>query len=105
MGHIATSQAGRLSVTSALSALSEFDPEFNIINEPDDYYGQIGDTATFIVEAEGANLSYNWLCRPAGASSFEYLSSSDATANTLRVEMTAASKRIQDSLERASLFP
>ena len=91
MGHAATSQAGRLTVTSALSAISEFDPEFTIINEPDDYYGRPGDTATFIVEAEGANLSYQWLCRAPGANNFEYLTSSDATTNTLRVEMTAQS--------------
>lgn len=105
MGHIATSQAGKLTVTSALSTLSEFEPEFTVINEPDDYYGRPGDIATFIVEAEGANLSYQWLCRAPGADNFEYLTSSDATTNTLRVEMTAASKRIQDSLERAPLFP
>ena len=91
MGHIATSQAGQLTVTSALSTLSEFDPEFTIINQPDDYYGRPGDTATFIVEAEGANLSYQWLCRAPGASNFEYLTTSDATTNTLRVEMTAQS--------------
>ena len=91
MGHIATSQAGKLTVTSALSTLSEFEPEFTVINEPDDYYGRPGDIATFIVEAEGANLSYQWLCRAPGADNFEYLTSSDATTNTLRVEMTAAS--------------
>ena len=91
MGHIATSQAGKLTVTSAISPLSEFEPEFTVINEPDDYYGRPGDTATFIVEVEGANLSYQWLCRAPGANNFEYLTSSDATTNTLRVEMTAAS--------------
>ena len=91
MGHIATSQAGKLTVTSALSTLSEFEPEFTVINEPDDYYGRPGDIATFIVEAEGANLSYQWLCRAPGADNFEYLTSSDATTNTLRVEMTAES--------------
>jgi len=90
MGHIATSQAGKLSVTSSASTLSEFDPEFTVINEPDDYYGRIGDTATFIVEAEGANLSYQWLYRAPGANNFEYCTSSDATSNTIRVEMTAA---------------
>ena len=91
MGHIATSQAGKLTVTSALSTLSEFEPEFTVINESDDYYGRPGDIATFIVEAEGANLSYQWLCRAPGANNFEYLTSSDATTNTLRVEMTAES--------------
>ena len=37
MGHAATSQAGKLTVTSAVSTLSEFDPEYTLINEPDDY--------------------------------------------------------------------
>ena len=89
MGHAATSQAGKLTVTSAVSTLSEFDPEFTLINEPDDYYGRPGDTATFIVEAEGANLSYQWLCRAPGASNFEYLTGE--TSSTLRVDMTSAS--------------
>ena len=50
-----------------------------------------GDSATFIVEAEGDGLTYQWLCRAPGASSFEYLTGSDATSSTLRVEMTAES--------------
>ena len=90
MGHIATSQAGKLTVSSGLSTISEFEPEFTIINEPDDYYGRPGDTATFIVEAEGENLSYNWLCRAPGSSNFEYLTGE--TSPTLRVEMTAESE-------------
>ena len=90
MGHVATSQAGRLTVTSSVATYSEFDPEFTLINEPDDYYGRPGDTATFIVEAEGANLSYQWLCRAPGASNFEYLTGE--TSPTLRVEMTAESE-------------
>ena len=90
MGHAATSQAGKLTVTSAVSTLSEFDPEYTLINEPDDYYGRPGDTATFIVEAEGANLSYQWLCRAPGSSNFEYLTGE--TSPTLRVEMTAESE-------------
>ena len=90
MGHIATSQAGKLTVSSGLSTISEFEPEFTVINEPDDYYGRPGDTATFIVEAEGENLSYNWLCRAPGSSNFEYLTGE--TSPTLRVEMTAESE-------------
>ena len=90
MGHVATSQAGRLTVTSSVATYSEFDPEFTLINEPDDYYGRPGDTATFIVEAEGANLSYQWLCRAPGSRNFEYLTGE--TSPTLRVEMTAESE-------------
>ena len=51
---------------------------------------QISDTVTFI-EAEGDGLTYQWLCRAPGASSFEYLTGSDATSSTLRVEMAAES--------------
>lgn len=36
MGHAATSQAGKLTVTSSVATYSEFDPEFTLINEPDD---------------------------------------------------------------------
>ena len=90
MGHAATSQAGKLTVTSSVATYSEFDPEFTLINEPDDYYGRPGDTATFIVEAEGANLSYQWLCRAPGSRNFEYLTGE--TSPTLRVEMTAESE-------------
>ena len=35
MGHVATSQAGRLTVTSSVVTYSEFDPEFTLINEPE----------------------------------------------------------------------
>ena len=90
MGHVATSQAGRLTVTSSVATYSEFDPEFTLINEPDDYYGRPGDTATFIVEAEGANLSYQGLCRAPGSRNCEYLTGE--TSPTLRVEMTAESE-------------
>ena len=50
-----------------------------------------GNTVTFIIAAEGDGLTYQWLCRAPGASSFEYLTGSDATSSTLRVEMTAES--------------
>ena len=51
---------------------------------------QISDTVTFI-EAEGDGLTYQRLCCAPGASSFEYLTGSNATSSTLRVEMTAES--------------
>ena len=89
MGHTATSQAGKLTVTSNVSAIDEFNPEFTIINEPDDYYGRIGDTATFIVETEGSGLSYQWLCKAPDSDNFEYLTTSDAYTTTLRVALTA----------------
>ena len=93
MGHIATSQAGKLA--SSIASQSALDPEYTVINEPDDYYGRPGDIATFIVEAEGKNLSYQWLYQAPGSDEFVYCTSSDATTNTLRVEMTAESDGAQ----------
>lgn len=89
MGHTVTSQAGKLTVTRNASTLDEFGSEFTIINEPDDYYGRVGDTATFIVETAESGLSYQWLCRAPGSNTFEYLTSSDAYTSTLRVPLTA----------------
>ena len=93
MGHVATSQAGKLA--SSIASQSAWDPEYTIINEPDDYYGRPGDIATFIVEAEGKNLSYQWLYQAPGSDEFVYCTSSDATTNTIRVEMTAESDGAQ----------
>ena len=93
MGHVATSQAGKLG--SSIASQSAWDPEYTIINEPDDYYGRPGDIATFIVEAEGKNLSYQWLYQAPGSDEFVYCTSSDATTNTLRVEMTTESDGAQ----------
>lgn len=93
MGHVATSQAGKLA--SSIVGQSAWDPEYTIINEPDDYYGRPGDIATFIVEAEGENLSYQWLYQAPGTDELVYCTSSDATTNTIRVEMTAESDGAQ----------
>ena len=93
MGHVATSQAGKLA--SSIASQSAWDPEYTIINEPDDYYGRPGDIATFIVEAEGKNLSYQWLYQAPGTDELVYCTSSDATTNTIRVEMTAESDGAQ----------
>ena len=54
-------------------------------------FEQNSDTVTFIVEAEGDGLTYQWPCRAPGASSFEHSTGSNATSSTLRVEMTAES--------------
>ena len=93
MGHVATSQAGKLA--SSIASQSAWDPEYTIINEPDDYYGRPGDIATFIVEADGKNLSYQWLYQAPGTDELVYCTSSDATTNTIRVEMTAESDGAQ----------
>lgn len=57
IGHVVTFQAGKLTVTSVVSTLDEFN------NEPDDYYSRIGDTAAFIVDTSESNLGYLWLCK------------------------------------------
>lgn len=89
MGHVSKSQAGKLTVTGVAAAFNEFEPQYTMLNEPDDYYGRPGDTATFVVEVEGKELSYQWLYCPPGAGDFQYIP--DATSNTLRVPMTEAS--------------
>ena len=87
-----SAQADELTSSTVQSA---WDPEYTIINEPDDYYGRPGDIATFIVEAEGKNLSYQWLYQAPGTDELVYCTSSDATTNTIRVEMTAESDGAQ----------
>ena len=82
-------------LASSVAGQSAWDPEYTVIDEPDDYYGRPGDIATFIVEAEGKNLSYQWLYQAPGTDEFVYCTSSDATTNTLRVEMTAESDGAQ----------
>lgn len=58
MGHTAISQADKLLLAQGqATTLSWEEPEITITNEPDDYYGRIGDTVTFIVEAEGDGLT------------------------------------------------
>ena len=81
-------------LASSVAGQSAWDPEYTVINEPDDYYGRPGDIATFIVEAEGKNLSYQWLYQAPGSDEFVYCTSSDATTNTLRVEMMAGNSGI-----------
>lgn len=45
---------GIVKSTSAVTAL------FSIVEQPVDFYGDIGDTATFTVVAQGDNLTYQW---------------------------------------------
>lgn len=89
MGHVSKSQAGKLTVTGVAAAFNEFEPQYTMLNEPDDYYGRPGDTSTFVVEVEGKELSYQWLYCPPGSGDFQYIP--DATSNTLRVPMTETS--------------
>ena len=81
-------------LASSVAGQSAWDPEYTVINEPDNYYGWPGDIAIFIVEAEGKNLSYQWLYQAPGSDEFVYCTSSDATTNTLRVEMMAGKSGI-----------
>lgn len=81
--------SGKLTITSAVSTPDGFNPEFTIINEPDDYYGRVGDTATFIVQTAESGLGYQWLCKAPDSDTFEYLTSSDAYTATLCFELTA----------------
>ena len=78
-GNTATSNEAVLTVTA--KAVS-------ITSEPEDYSGPVGDIATFEIEAEGENLSYQWQVYKNGA--WKNTSLSGNTTSSLDVEITEA---------------
>jgi len=78
-GNTATSNEAVLTV--AAKAVS-------IISEPEDYSGPVGEVATFEIEAEGENLSYQWQVYKNGA--WKNTSLSGNTTSSLDVEITEA---------------
>ena len=88
MGHTMTSQAGQLLQIAGRMAATE--NSIIISNQPDDYYGRNGDVATFIVEAEGNALTYQWLYRDTETGALENCTESGATTNTLRINMDSS---------------
>ena len=60
--------------------------ELTIIEEPEDYSGEIGETATFSVLADGAGLTYQWYVKNATASKF---SKSSVKTPEYSIEITA----------------
>lgn len=55
------------SVNSSDITVKKVHPTLSITQQPTDQYVAIGDTATFTVKAEGADLSYRWYYRDPGA--------------------------------------
>jgi len=65
-----------------------FVPTLSITNQPDDFSGPVGDTATFEIEAEGEDLTYQWQVYKNGA--WKNTSLSGNTTSSLDVEITEA---------------
>ena len=59
-----------------------------IISQPEDYTGAVGETATFSVEAEGNALTYQWQVFKSGA--WKNTSLPGCTSSSLDVEITSA---------------
>ena len=55
------------SVNSTAITVNKVHPTLSITQQPTDQYVAIGDTATFTVKAEGADISYRWYYRDPGA--------------------------------------
>ncbi len=62
-------------------------PTPTILTQPTDYYGPLGSTATFTVEAEGVDLSYQWWVKKPTATRF---SKSSITTAVYSVALTEA---------------
>ena len=65
---------------------SEPEDGLEIVIQPADYVGIVGDMATFTVAAEGEGLTYQWFFSKDGGATWE---KSSATSNTLTVEFKA----------------
>ena len=59
----------------------------SIAEQPVDYTGAVGSTATFKVVAEGDGLTYQWYCKKTGATSFAKSTLSSATKATLSLTL------------------
>ncbi|MCD8134292.1 MAG: hypothetical protein LUE19_10660, partial [Clostridiales bacterium] len=81
-GNSVTSEAATLSLPSAGSIV--------ITAQPTDCAGAVGDTATFIVEATGSGLSYQWQYLNAGASTWRDSGMDGADTAALSVPITDA---------------
>lgn len=74
-------------VTTKAVTLKRYEPsiDLEIISEPKDYSGAIGDTATFTVEALGNGLSYQWQLKK--GSSWANLTTGGASSATFSVKI------------------
>ena len=62
--------------------------ELKITSQPADYTGEVGETAVFVVEATGEDLSYQWQYQNAGARVWKASGQSGNKTNTLSVPIT-----------------
>ena len=72
------------------SASTETDGELIIVTQPADYVGDIGDIASFTVEATGTGLTYQWKFSTDGGTSWKTSTSTGSKTATLSAEMTEA---------------
>ena len=76
-------------VTSEEATLHVQPDPITIKAQPADYTGAVGGTATFTVEAEGENLSYQWQYQNAGSNSWQKSSQSGNQTDMVSVPITA----------------
>ena len=65
--------------------------------QPVNYEGQIGDTATFTVEAAGTGLTYQWYYRTKGNTSWAKSGASGSTTATMTIGMTSTRMKYEYS--------
>ncbi|MGM9649992.1 MAG: hypothetical protein ACI3XY_08540 [Butyricicoccaceae bacterium] len=76
------------SVTSDEATLSVEQEELQIVSQPSDYTGTVGDTATFTIEATGTGLTYQWQYQNVGTDFWQNSSQSGNKTATLSVPIT-----------------
>ena len=89
LGHSVISQPGQLTVVSGTSVMSLTAQTLRITDQPDDYYGTDGDTATFVVAATGSGLTYRWEYSDTGGAYWWDSSAQGAATGTLQIGYAA----------------
>ena len=85
IGHSVKSQPGQLILASGVSVMSTNAQTLQITDQPDDYYGTDGDTATFKVTATGSGLTYKWEYSDTDGLYWWDSSAQGAATDTLRI--------------------
>ena len=80
-----------LRVDGIANPITPLDPNaITITTQPENYVGDVGDTATFTVEAEGNSLTYQWEAWSVTRQMYIQTSMTGNKTNTLSVPITAA---------------
>ncbi|MDY2627962.1 MAG: hypothetical protein SOW08_06545 [Lachnospiraceae bacterium] len=74
----------------AVLYVKKTDSELKITSQPEDYTGEVGETAVFTVTAEGENLSYQWQYCNAGYTTWKNSGQTGNKTNTIKVPITEA---------------